>query len=197
MATHHNVDFFAVAQGKIAAALRRARGGPIREADLVRIAQFLIENINAKVSQRAAQGELRDAAIAAELQKVATLAGAVGIMSRVRDAVLMPPHQPALAPEPAMAPTLDPAVSAQHYAKGKDPVVSAERRRLYSEFKVKYKAQAKERGVRINQEYVARAASPRWTTRSEIGRWITADPRSTQAADRQIRKVLTNPPNWK
>jgi hypothetical protein len=195
MATHHNVDFLAVAQGKIAAALRRARGGPIREANLVLIAQFLIENINAKVSQRAARGELRDAAVAAELRKVTGLAGAVGIMSRVRDAVLIPaPPDPVTT---VTVPLRDTDISAGHSAKGKDPVVKAERRRLYGEFKAKYKAEAQKRGVKVTETWVAHQACPRWHDRTPVRWWKADDPRSTRNADRLIRAVLTHPPTWK
>jgi hypothetical protein len=58
-----------------------------------------------------------------------------------------------------------------------------------------YKREGKERGVRITDAMVARAASTRWNERTPVQRWKRNDPRCTSGDDAKIRSVLKRKPH--
>jgi len=72
--------------------------------------------------------------------------------------------------------------------------VAAERTELLNA----YKRQGAELGIKITDKMIAKAASPTWNERTQIGWWKRDDSRysrCTHAADIKIRAVLKNKPH--
>lgn len=58
-----------------------------------------------------------------------------------------------------------------------------------------YRVECKRAGVRLTDEMIAQAASPRWHSRSQIQKWLKCDPEYDGEPDRLIRKVFRDKPH--
>jgi hypothetical protein len=58
-----------------------------------------------------------------------------------------------------------------------------------------YKDECKAYGIKVTDHMIAMAASTTWHDRTQVTWWKSSDPRSTAAADRAIRRVLTQKPH--
>jgi hypothetical protein len=58
-----------------------------------------------------------------------------------------------------------------------------------------YKGECKSAGVRVTDEEIARAANQRWTSRTNVQKWLSCDPKYDGAPDRLIRQVFRNKPH--
>jgi hypothetical protein len=92
-------------------------------------------------------------------------------------------------PERAGQPEISPAPTAD--SKSAPPTIEresekAERKRLRD----KYKAECRAVGVKVTDEMIAKAANPKWTSRTNIQKWLGCDPKYSGEANRLIRKVL-------
>lgn len=67
----------------------------------------------------------------------------------------------------------------------------AERRKLLSD----YKAECRQNGVKVTNEMIAKAASPKWSGRTQIQKWTACDPQYDGIPDRLIRAALRNKPH--
>jgi len=68
---------------------------------------------------------------------------------------------------------------------------TAERTKLRDD----YKAECKRAGVRVTDEMIAKAANPRWKSRSNIQKWRSCDSKYEGSADRKIREVFRKKPH--
>ena len=60
-----------------------------------------------------------------------------------------------------------------------------------------YKRECEERGIKVTNEMIAKAASPKWNERTPMTQWKRNDPACSQSDDRKIRAVLTGRPHSK
>jgi hypothetical protein len=58
-----------------------------------------------------------------------------------------------------------------------------------------YKAECKQNGVKMTHPMIAKAASPTWTTRDPVSKWLALDKRYEGEPDRLIRKVFKDKPH--
>lgn len=58
-----------------------------------------------------------------------------------------------------------------------------------------YRAECKRAGVRVTDEMIAKAANPRWNSRSNIQKWRSCDAKYEGGPDRKIREVFRKKPH--